>query len=75
MDGMYFNAECIHAMKAALVEFFSKNKDMTPTDFKVISQGLTRKYSIPVLEYFDKERITIRVGDARQLRDTSLLKT
>ena len=73
MDGMYFYTDVMTEIQTALVAFFAKNKEMTPTDFKVISQGLTRKYSIPVLEYFDKERITIRVGDVRQLRNVSLL--
>jgi selenocysteine-specific elongation factor len=27
--------------------------------------GVTRKYAIPLLEYFDRERVTRRVGDAR----------
>jgi len=75
MDGMYFNAEFIANTQARLIDFFAQNKEMTPTDFKSISQGLTRKYSIPVLEYFDKERLTMRVGDARQLRNTNTLNT
>lgn len=32
------------------------------------SGGLSRKYVIPLLEYFDRERVTIRVGDKRQFR-------
>ena len=72
---MYFNANFITNIQKNLLTFFTQNKAMTPADFKIISQGLTRKYSIPVLEYFDKERVTIRVGDTRQLRNTSLLNT
>jgi selenocysteine-specific elongation factor len=30
---------------------------------------LTRKFSIPLLEYFDKIKVTIRVGDKRLLRE------
>jgi selenocysteine-specific elongation factor len=29
--------------------------------------GITRKYAIPLLEYLDRERITRRVGDTRQI--------
>jgi selenocysteine-specific elongation factor len=29
--------------------------------------GLSRKYAIPLLEYLDRERLTRRVGDVRQL--------
>jgi len=28
----------------------------------------TRKYTIPLLEYFDREGVTVRVGDARRLK-------
>jgi selenocysteine-specific elongation factor len=32
--------------------------------FKQLS-GVSRKYAIPLLEYFDRERITRRAGDRR----------
>jgi Elongation factor SelB, winged helix len=28
---------------------------------------VSRKYAIPLLEYLDRERITKRVGDSRQI--------
>jgi selenocysteine-specific elongation factor len=31
--------------------------------------GLSRKFSIPLLEYFDRIKVTIRVGDKRILRE------
>jgi selenocysteine-specific elongation factor len=40
---------------------------MTPTQFKDMT-GLSRKYLIPLLEYFDSQNVTIRVGDVRRLR-------
>ena len=30
--------------------------------------GLTRKFAIPLLEYFDREKLTLRIGDRRVLR-------
>jgi len=30
--------------------------------------GISRKYVIPLIEYFDAIHLTIRVGDHRQLR-------
>jgi len=29
--------------------------------------GVTRKYAIPLLEYLDRERVTRRVGDLREI--------
>ena len=34
--------------------------------FKDIA-GVSRKYAIPLLEYFDRTRVTLRVGDKRQI--------
>ncbi len=68
VDNMYFNFEYIQKTKENIINFLKSNQGMAPSDFKDLSDGLTRKYSIPVLEYFDKEKITIRVGDVRQLR-------
>jgi selenocysteine-specific elongation factor len=34
--------------------------------FKALT-GVSRKYAIPLLEYLDRERVTKRVGDQRQL--------
>jgi selenocysteine-specific elongation factor len=40
---------------------------LSPVAFKDLT-GLSRKYAIPLLEWLDKERITVRVGDVRKLR-------
>ncbi len=72
-EGMYFLQSVISEIQNNMLGFYRENQDMSPSDFKEISKGLTRKYAIPVLEYFDKERITIRVGDVRKLRNTGLL--
>ena len=35
--------------------------------FKDIA-GVSRKYAIPLLEYFDREKVTLRIGDKRVIR-------
>ncbi|MBW2106434.1 MAG: SelB C-terminal domain-containing protein, partial [Deltaproteobacteria bacterium] len=30
--------------------------------------GVSRKYTIPLIEYFDKTQLTVRVGNKRVLR-------
>ncbi len=39
----------------------------TPATFKELT-GLSRKYIIPLMEYFDMNKLTVRVGDHRILR-------
>ncbi|PKN52812.1 MAG: selenocysteine-specific translation elongation factor [Deltaproteobacteria bacterium HGW-Deltaproteobacteria-13] len=40
----------------------------TPASFKDLT-GLSRKYIIPLMEYFDTNKLTVRVGDHRILRE------
>jgi selenocysteine-specific elongation factor len=39
---------------------------MDVAKFKELT-GISRKYAIPLLEYLDRERITKRVGDSREI--------
>lgn len=67
-DGQYVAAPVVEDLKSRLETWFSTHDDLDPAGFRELSGGLSRKYTIPFLEFFDKERITIRVGDKRQLR-------
>ncbi|MBU4313822.1 MAG: SelB C-terminal domain-containing protein, partial [Actinobacteria bacterium] len=49
----------------ALRDFFNKKKEMTVAEFRDILKT-SRKYALPILEYLDTQRITMRVGDARK---------
>jgi selenocysteine-specific elongation factor len=55
-----------HAAMERLRETLAARKQtyFTVTDFKAWT-GISRKYAIPLLEYFDRERITRREGDRR----------
>ena len=67
-DGLYFHGPVIQELKARMQAWFTSHDDLDPAGFKELSGGLSRKYVIPLLEYFDRERVTIRVGDKRQFR-------
>jgi len=45
-----------------------KDGKATPASFKDLT-GLSRKYIIPLMEYFDTNKLTVRVGDHRILRE------
>ncbi len=45
-----------------------KDGKATPANFKDLT-GLSRKYIIPLMEYFDMSKLTVRVGDHRILRE------
>lgn len=61
-EEFYFAASSIDSLVAKLRSRAEKNIDVA--GFKELA-GISRKYAIPLLEYFDREKITIRAGDTR----------
>jgi selenocysteine-specific elongation factor len=66
---MYFHAGPIKDLRDKVVSLLRSKGEMAPADFKAIT-NLSRKYMIPLLEYFDESRLTIRTGDKRVLRSS-----
>lgn len=66
-EALFFHAEHLDALANNLADFIRKEGEIDAPRFKELT-GLTRKFSIPLLEYFDKIKLTIRVGDKRVLR-------
>ncbi len=66
-EDFYFSTPAIEKLKSQIVAFFKSNEEMGPVEFKELT-GLSRKFAIPLLEFMDKEKLTIRVGDKRKLR-------
>ena len=67
---LYFLRDSIDTVKADLQRHLSERSEITPATFRDLF-GTTRKYAIPLLEYLDREGITIRVGDSRRLKRAS----
>jgi len=53
-----------------LVSYLKKNKEITTPQFKEMTNA-SRKYAIPLIEYFDQIKLTIRLGEKRVLRSGS----
>ncbi len=66
-ESLFFHAEELADLGRQVQEFIKTEGDIDAPRFKNLT-GLTRKFSIPLLEYFDKIKLTIRVGDKRILR-------
>jgi len=67
-DDLYFHQEAILMIKKKLVEFLNAHGEITTPQFKDMT-GASRKFVIPIIEYFDARNVTIRVGDIRKLRN------
>jgi selenocysteine-specific elongation factor len=66
-DDLNFDARAIADLEKILISFLKENKEITTPEFKDMT-GISRKFVIPLIEYFDSVNLTIRVGDTRQLR-------
>jgi selenocysteine-specific elongation factor len=67
-DDLYFHQEAIQMIKKKLVAFLIAHGEITTPQFKDMT-GASRKFVIPIIEYFDARNVTIRVGDMRKLRN------
>jgi len=68
-DDLVFHKDALAALRPMLAEH--KTRTGKPTidvaQFKDLT-GISRKYAIPLLEFFDSRRVTTRVGERRVLR-------
>jgi selenocysteine-specific elongation factor len=67
-EDLYFYKPAMENLKEKLVSLLLKEGEVDMPAFKDLT-GLSRKFSIPLLEYFDKIKVTMRVGDKRILRE------
>jgi selenocysteine-specific elongation factor len=67
-ETLYFHHQALEDVGAKVVALLKSKGEMEAQDFKGLT-GLSRKFSIPILEYLDKQKVTIRVGDKRVLRE------
>ncbi len=62
-----FSASVLTDLKEKLVLFLRSHGEITTQQFKQLT-GVSRKYTIPLAEHFDADRITMRIGEKRTLR-------
>ncbi|HEV8438536.1 MAG TPA: selenocysteine-specific translation elongation factor [Methylomirabilota bacterium] len=66
-ESLYFHAVALGAIQDKLIACLREKKEVAPADVKDLL-GISRKYAIPLMEYFDAQRITVRQGERRVLR-------
>jgi selenocysteine-specific elongation factor len=67
-EDLYFYADAVKDLQQKLVEFIKTHGEISTPEFKEMT-GVSRKYLIPLIEYFDAQNVTIRIGDIRKLRN------
>jgi selenocysteine-specific elongation factor len=68
-EDLYFHSTVMEELQQRLVAYLKEHGEISTPDFKEMTQA-SRKYTIPLLEYFDVQRFTIRIGDVRRLRES-----
>lgn len=66
-EDLYYHSRPLERLKQTLVDFLTAHEEISTPQFKEMT-GLSRKYVIPLIEYFDTIQLTIRIGDLRKLR-------
>ena len=70
-EDLYFYSESIDRLKQDYRELLIRDGKSSPASFKDMT-GLSRKFIIPLMEYFDKTKLTIRVENHRMLRERTI---
>lgn len=66
-DSLFLDKAIVERMRIGLINHLNQKKEITVAEFRDIAKT-SRKYAVPILEYFDTQKITQRVGDKRVLR-------
>jgi selenocysteine-specific elongation factor len=66
-DGLFYAPEPLDELRRQMLAWFETNEELTTQQFKDLT-GLTRRWLIPLAEFFDQEKLTVRRGEARVRR-------
>ncbi len=65
-EDLYFHTATVEQAERMLRDYLEQHGKITVSQFRDLT-GSTRKYILPLLEYFDSKKITRRLGDERVL--------
>ena len=66
-EDLLFHRSAIDLLKEKLIAYLKQHNEISVPQFKDLTQT-SRKFAIPLMEYFDASRVTVRVGENRRLR-------
>ena len=65
---VFYHKDALEQIEQRLRAHLEAHREITAGEFRDLLQ-ISRKYAIPLLEHFDGQRITLRTGDKRVLRN------
>jgi selenocysteine-specific elongation factor len=67
-EDLNFHRDALARLREEYRKFLDREGKATPASFRELT-GLTRKFIIPLMEYFDMTKLTMRAGEHRILRE------
>jgi selenocysteine-specific elongation factor len=64
---LVMETSAVTALRQRLLAFLEQHREINPQQWKELV-GASRKFTIPLAEFFDAEKLTLRVGDLRRRR-------
>nr|MBA3820045.1 SelB C-terminal domain-containing protein [Deltaproteobacteria bacterium] len=64
---LIMHADVVGSLRIRLLAFLDEHKTIDAQQWKELT-GASRKFTIPLAEFFDGEKLTLRVGDLRRKR-------
>ncbi len=66
-QGLFFDAAAVESLRARVTTYLEEHGQVDPAAYKQLT-GQTRKHTVPLMEYFDAQKLTVRRGNVRVLR-------
>jgi selenocysteine-specific elongation factor len=66
-DSLHLDREIVEKIRGDLKRYLEEKKEITMAEFRDLA-NTSRKFAVPLMEYFDSQKLTQRVGDKRLLR-------
>ena len=66
-DGIFMHQRRLEEAKKRVIDYLRENREITVSQFKELVENTSRKFAVPLMQYFDAAEITERRGDVRVL--------
>jgi selenocysteine-specific elongation factor len=66
-DSLHLDKDIVDKIRTDLKKYLEERKEITMAEFRDLAKT-SRKFAVPLMEYFDSQKLTQRVGDKRVLR-------
>jgi selenocysteine-specific elongation factor len=66
-EGIFMHQRRLDEAKKRVIDYLSQNHEITVSQFKELAENTSRKFAVPLMQYFDAIGITERRGDVRRL--------